>query len=169
MNEKTKTDYVRLKKEWTTNMPMLLKVILNSTGPVCEVGGGPFSTPLLHWLCKIQGRKLTTYENHYDYWYFCHRFTSRDHYVKLIENWDDMDFKTHWGVVFIDHHPEERRGIDVINFKDTADYIIMHDTEAKGLYDWDKINKLFKYKFDWKECLPWTSVVSNFKDLKFLE
>lgn len=169
MAYKHQRDYVRLKKEWTTHMPMLIKVLLNSEGPVCEVGGGPFSTPLLHWMCKMQNRKLVTYENHPEYYYFCHRFASPGHKIIFLENWDDMDFKTHWGMVFIDHHPSERRAVDVVNFKDSADYIVMHDTETDTICKWSNAYPYFKYHYDWKDCRPWASVVSNFKDLKFLE
>ena len=149
-------------------MTMLIKVLLNSEGPVCEVGGGPFSTPLLHWICKMQNRKLVTYENNKDFYDICHQFQSKNHSIRFIENWDEMDFKTHWSLVFIDHHPAERRVVDVINFKDSADYIVMHDTEDYR-YGFDKAFPLFKYRYDWKDCTPYTSVVSNSKDLTFLE
>jgi len=169
MNERRKKDYVRLKKEWTTHMPMIIKVMLNSDGPVCEVGGGPFSTPILHWLCSIQNRKLVTYENHPEYYEFCKRFQSGGHKIIFVNNWDDMDFKRHWGVVFIDHHPPQRRSVDMINFKDTADYLIMHDTEDPKGYNWENAWPHFKNRYDWKGCKPWTSVVSNFKSLDFLK
>jgi hypothetical protein len=160
---------VQTTKGWTTHMTMLLKVIGNSTGPVLEVGGGPFSTPLLHWMCKMQNRKLVTYENEPMFYQMCKTFQSGLHTIRFIENWDDMDFNTHWGVVFIDHHPDVRRVFDLINFKDKADYIVCHDTEKRDKYSWDKANKLFKYQYIWKDCRPWTSVYSNFKSLEFLK
>ena len=156
-------------KGWTTHMPMILKVMLNSTGPVLEAGGGPYSTPLLHWLCKIQGRDLVTYEDTPLFYEMCHMFTSRHHKIIFVEDWDTMDFNTHWGVVFIDHHPALRRGTDVLNFKDKADYIIMHDTQAEAEYDYARVWEHFKYRYDYKDVMPWTSVVSNFKPLDFLK
>lgn len=146
-------------------MPMLIKAVLASEGDVVEVGGGVFSTPLLHWLCKNLNRKVITYEDHPDFYKFSREFQSPLHRVRLIENWDAMDFKTHRGVVFIDHHPEFRRGIDAINFKNSADYIVMHDTERSGKYGYSKVWQHFKYVHHDKGCKPWTSVVSNFKDL----
>lgn len=166
MNIKIKVDTIKL---WTTHMTCLIKVLLNSKGPVLEVGGGPFSTPLLHWMCKMQNRKLVTYENEPTFYELCRRFKSPLHRVRFIENWDTMDFKTHWGVVFIDHHPDERRVKDVINFKDKADFIVIHDTEKEKKYRWDKAWPLFEYVHHWKECKPYTSVVSNYKNLDFLK
>lgn len=156
-------------KGWTTHMPMLIKVLAESKGPVCEVGGGPFSTPLLHWICKMQNRKLVTYENEPEFYKMCRGFQSRLHSIRFLDDWDKMDFNTHWGVVFIDHHPPERRVIDVLNFKDKADFIIMHDTEKENKYGLQRAFPEFKYFHTWKDCKPWTSVFSNFKDLTFLK
>lgn len=158
-----------LGKDWTTHMSVLIKAIQCSKGTVAEVGAGPFSTPLLHWLCKEMKRQLVTYENDEMYYNYARAFQSPLHKIRRIENWDRMDFNTHWGLVFIDHHPNERRGVDVINFKDMADYIVMHDTNQDVKYGFDKAWEHFKYKYTWKECKPWVSVVSNFKDLSNFE
>jgi hypothetical protein len=75
-------------------------------------------------------------------------------------------------VVFIDHAPGIRRFQDVINFKDTADYIVMHDTESEQykVYGYDKAWSYFKYRYDWVDGQPNASVVSNFYPLdKFKE
>lgn len=165
MNINIKVETVKL---WTTHMTVLMKVLGNSEGPVLEVGGGPFSTPLLHWICKMQGRKLVTYENEPTFFRLCKGFQSPLHKVRFIENWDDMDFETHWGVVFIDHHPDDRRVVDIINFKDKADFIVVHDTEKEEKYGFPKAWKLFKNIYTWKECKPWTTVVSNTKSLDFM-
>ena len=152
-------------KNWTTHFIMLIQVLEMSEGSVLEVGGGIFSTPLLHWLCKMQNRKLVTYENDPEYYKVCRGFQSSGHKVRFIENWDDMDFKTHWGMVFIDHHPDERRVVDILNFKDKADYIVIHDTEKETKYGFPKAWGQFKYRYTWKKSKPWTTVVSNFYPL----
>ena len=144
---------------------MLIKAVLASEGDVVEVGGGLFSTPLLHWLCHSLNRKLITYENDERFCEFAKEFEDSMHEVIVIKDWDDMDFKTHRGVVLIDHHPEPRRYVDVLNFKDSADYIVMHDTERPDKYGYDKVWEHFKYAKHWKDSKPWTSVVSNLKDL----
>lgn len=144
---------------------MLIKYLQESEWPVVEVWAWFFSTPIMHWLCKSMWRKLITYENDPYFYEMAKRFTSPGHKIKFINSWDDMDFKTHYWLVFIDHHPDERRVVDILNFKDSADYIVVHDTEKVEKYWFDKAFKAFKYFYTWKECKPWTSVLSNFKKL----
>ena len=152
-------------KAFSTHNTMLIKAVLIAKKSVVEVGAGLTSTPLLHWLCKMTDKSLITYENNQKYFEFAKEFQSRHHRIRKITDWNEMDFKTHRGVVFIDHAPSKQRIIDIIKFKDIADYIVIHDTESEEHYGYDKIWQYFKYRFDWKECMPYTSVVSNFNNL----
>lgn len=157
-----------LKKDYSTHMPMLIKVAQISDGPILEIGSGIFSTPVLHWLCSGQRRKLVTYENNPEYYKFAKKFKSRNHSVRFVKTWDEMDIMgTHWGMVLIDHDPTSRRGIDLVRLKDNADYFVLHDSEPERdrRQKFDKAWPLFKYRYDWKGCKPYTTVVSNFKDL----
>lgn len=159
-----------LSKNYTTHYEMLIKVLLNSKGDVIECGGGVFSTPLLHWICKFQNRNLISYESDPAYYAFEHMFQSRQHRIRFVENWDKIEIPKKVGVVFIDHHPPERRMIETLRFKDVADYIVIHDTERETReYNQPEVFEQFKYRFDWKDCRPWTSVLSNFKKLTFLK
>lgn len=158
-----------LSKNYTTHMTMLIKVLLMSDGDVVECGGGVFSTPLLHWMCKFMDRELITYENDPAYYAFEHTFQSRQHRIRFVEDWDKINTKTHRGMVFIDHHPPKRRMVELLRFKDSADYIVIHDTERLSReYNKSEIFEQFKYRYDWKDCKPWTSVVSNYKNLSKL-
>lgn len=158
-----------MSKNYTTHIGMLVKVLLASEGTVIECGGGIFSTPLLHWICKFQRRKLITYEHHLAYYAFERQFQSHLHSIRFVKNWDEIDTDTHVGMVFIDHHPPERRMIETLRFKDSADFIVIHDTERVSReYNREEVFEQFKYRHDWKECRPWTSVFSNYKDLSFL-
>ena len=159
---------IGLAKAKSTHNPMLISAVLISDGPVLEIGAGIYSTPLLHWLCKILGKKLVTYENNPEYYRYAKMFVSRHHAIRLIDDWSKIDTKTHWGVVFMDHNPDERRVDDVISFKDSADYIVIHDTDREDKYHMEKAWPYFKYRYTWKDCKPWTTVVSNFKDLSNL-
>ncbi len=154
-------------KNYSTHMPLLIKVLLASEGTVVEIGGGIYSTPFLHWMCKFQNRKLITYENHPDYYDYEKKFQSHDHRVKFVKDWDDIDMPEHISVLFIDHHPSNRRSVDTIKYKDTADYIVIHDTERdeENTYDYRRIWPHFKYRYDYKDAKPYTSVVSNFIDV----
>jgi len=159
-------------KDWSSHIPMLIKTIQGSTGPVLEIGAGMYSTPIIHWLCKDLGRRIVTYENDPVFYGFARSFQCRTHIVRKVDNWDDMDFKTHWGVVLIDH-VDNRRGIEAINLKDNADYIILHDSTDDGLmpdgkYRYKEIWKYFKYRYNYINSAVHTSVVSNFKDLSWL-
>jgi len=154
-------------KTFASHNTLLIKAILLSKGAICEVGAGLFSTPLLHAFCKAMNRPLVTYENSDVWFYFAKYFQSKTHRIRKIDNWDDMDFKRHWGLVFLDHAPAERRGIDMINFKNTADYIVMHDTNPtmEKTYGYSEAWQHFKYRYDWTAYKPYTSIVSNFYPL----
>ena len=149
---------------------MLISTVNKTEGPVLEVGAGLFSTPLLHWICKYRNQKLMTLENNKEYYDFAKKFQSKLHKIKLIENLDNFPINKHWGVVFIDHDmPYQRRGEDALRFKDSADYIVLHDTDLEKQYGYDKIWSDFKYRHDWKDYSPgWTTVVSNLKSLSDL-
>lgn len=157
-----------LSKEYTTHMGVLLKVLQMSQGDVVELGTGLFSTPLLHWVCKDMNRLLISYENNSDYYSIARQYQSRLHRIRFVTNYNEVDTKTHRGLVFIDHQPDETRGDITLLFKDSADYIVLHDTEDPETNNYTKAWPYFKYIYTWKECRPWVSVVSNFKDLATL-
>lgn len=158
-----------LSKNYTTHNAVLVKTLLNSEGLVIELGGGIFSTPLLHWLCKMQNRELITYEQEPNYYAFERQFQSRQHRIRFVDDWDKIPIPKHAGVVFVDHHPPKRRMIETLRFKDVADFIVVHDTERESReYNLPEVFAQFKYRHDWKDCKPWTSVFSNLKDLSFL-
>lgn len=152
-------------KSWSTHTPMLVRALQMTKGTVVEIGGGVFSTPLLHWLCKMQGRKLITYENDPTTFEFVRQFQSHMHSVRWIDSWDEMDFESKRGVVFVDHHPERRRGFDAIRFKDSAQIVVMHDTEKPEKYNYNQVWEHFKFVHHYKDCRPHTSAASNFIDI----
>ncbi len=153
-------------KQQGTHMLSLIKAIGITDGDVCEMGAGFSSTPLLHWLTL--GRKLVTYESDPDYAHFARKFVSNNHKVRHTKNFNDADFDRKWSVVFIDHSPKRprRRGNDAIKFVN-ADLIVLHDTEPESIahYGYDVVFPLFKYRYDWTLCKPYTSVVSNTIDV----
>lgn len=134
-------------------------------GPVLEIGSGPFSTPLLHWLLAESRRKLVTYEGHHRYYKAANRFRSRSHSIRFVEDWDKVDYGSgHWSVALIDNELE-RRQIEPIKLKDQVDFLVLHDTNHPD-YGYDKVWPHFKHIHHWKFCRPWTSVVSNFKSIE---
>lgn len=136
-------------------------------GPVLEMGTGLFSTPLLHWMCLDQKRELVCYENLKEYYDMVAGFATDSHQIHLIENWDDVNIEKHWGVVLIDHGPDERRIVDVKRVMNYADFIVLHDTNRnfERHTHYSEIWPLFKYRYNYRRQQPYTSVVSNFFDV----
>lgn len=159
-----------LSKNYTTHIEMLVRTLNASEGLVIECGGGIFSTPLLHWLCKQQGRELISYEQDKTYYDFEKTFQSNLHRIRFVEDWDKIEIPKHVGMVFIDHHPPERRMIETERFKDAADFVVIHDSERVSReYNRPEVYEMFKYRHDWTKCKPWTTVLSNYKELDFLK
>lgn len=147
---------------------MLIKCVQATDGPVMELGAGLASTPLLHWLCWEKARPLWTFEEKDEYFQYAKKFQSKFHRIRQIKDWNDFNVKGHWSVSLIDQSVKGRTP-SILYLKDKVDYIVIHDTQREDVYHYAPIWKQFKYVHHWKGCVPWTSVVSNFKDLKFLE
>lgn len=162
---------INLEVVTSSHFPMLIKAVQMSKGTVVELGSGIFSTPLLHWLCFENKRKLITYENYSHYYDLAKKFESDNHHIRFIKDWDEVEPNEHFSVVLIDHTPKRprTRGMDLIKFKDHADYIVVHDTGPKieAKYGYEEAWPYFKYRYDWKKHPYWTTVVSNFKPLNW--
>jgi len=164
-------DLSQYKSSEGSHIPVLIKILEMSEGPVLELGTGYNSTPLLHWLCRVSGRHLVSYESSPQFYELAGNYRRPDHEVHFIEDWDTLDTTKHWGVIFIDHAPGVRRVEEMIRLANSADYVVVHDTEEKS--DWHyKYSRGFpnyKYHYDYKKGYPNTSVLSNVKDLSKLE
>jgi hypothetical protein len=156
---------------WASHLPVLIRILQISEGPVLELGSGIFSTPVMHWLCLESKRRLVTYENVPDYYNMVKRFSYGMHEINLIENWDKIPIENeHWGVAFVDHNPPERRKVEIARLANIADYVVVHDTEARMDAETEFIKKsfpLFKYQYHHMRQKPYTSVLSNFADCVF--
>jgi hypothetical protein len=154
-----------------SHLPVLMKLMEISEGPVLELGTGFYSTPFLHWACFSQGRKLVSYDSAPLYFELANNCSRDFHEVYFVKDWDKIDISQHWGVVLVDHEPTSRRLADIERLANNADYIILHDSEKEWdlAYQYSKIYSLFKYRYDYTKRLPHTTVVSNFKDLSELK
>ena len=189
---------MRYNPNWASHLPMLIKTLNLSDGPVLEMGMGPFSTPVLHWLCLDRKRFLVSYENNPEYFESNKSFKAALHQIDFVEDWGKINIDkikiieksasvgfsttavlgintkelddTHWGVAFIDHSPNERRMIDIEKLANCADYIVIHDSEEsqEHKYHYEEIYPFFKYRYNYKRQKPYTTVLSNFKDLSIL-
>lgn len=156
----------RYSPTWATHIPILIKVMELSHGPVLELGMGIYSTPLLHILCQNSHRELASYED-VPHWYEAHKnYRTRKHSINLVDKWERVPIeKTHWGVVFIDH-ADNRRAIDAWRAR-YADYVILHDSNDHNekAYHYSRIYPSFKYRYNFRRLSPHTTVLSNFFDL----
>jgi hypothetical protein len=118
-------------------------------------------------MCNETRRRLVTYESSQKYYDVAKNFVTDFHKVHLIDDWDKLDLSEHWNIIFIDHGPGIRRNVEMARVANVADYVVVHDTEARSdwHYNYSKAFPLYKYRYDYKEAYPETSVLSNFKDL----
>ena len=140
-----------------SHIPILLEVLSKTKGPVLELGAGWYSTPLLYWLCKEQGRGFVSYETDEDW------AKNMDGMTQYVKRYDDVPADKEWGMVFIDHAPAERRIVDIKRFRELADYIVVHDTEpeSKTLYEYYKIFPSFPHKKTYDKHKPHTTILST--------
>lgn len=161
---------------YSTFLPVLMAVMEKTSGDVLELGPGVFSTPYLHWLCKRQKRNLLTLENDEKWFNFSRKYyqsprgTPFRHRFVFAKNWDDVGdlINKSWDVVLVDHSPSERRVEEIKKLANLAKYIIIHDADAhkERNYHYSTVFPLFKYRFDFTDVEPATTVLSNFVDLK---
>ena len=161
-----------------SHLPILIKALALTDGPILELGTGLFSTSFLHWACFNSKRRLVSYENKKQYFDFLDYNDAREvnndysyHEVNFVKdnNWDAIDISEHWGIVFVDHNPGPRRREEMKRVANNAEYIIVHDTDEKNdwYYKYSKYFPLFKHRWD-SDIYPRTTVLSNFKDLSNL-
>lgn len=142
--------------------------LLEPEGNVLELGAGFGSTYLLHELCRIQKRRLVTIENDLGWLKEFQFLESTNHLF-----WGDLDSemidKTEWSIVFIDHIPHNRRGKELFRVANNSKLIILHDTnpDFQDLYNTREILNSFKYRYDFVKFTPFTTVLSNYKQLDF--
>src|SRR3989344_9340099 len=151
--------------QYGTHLPALIKAINATNGPVLELGMGIFSTPYLHFAC-YPNRKLVSYENAQNYADWLNVFKSDNHQIHLIDDWEKADLRGDWSVALIDHEHARRRKEEIKRLANTAEYIIVHDTNP-GLnpkYKFSEIFPLFKYRLDFNKEKPFTTILSNLKD-----
>jgi len=154
-----------------SHLPVLIKAVGLTTGPIVEFGSGINSTIFLHWACNETGRKLLTVESDWQYYKEYKKLRCDYHSVQHIRKWTDDVASGKWSVVLIDHHPREPkvnagplRAKDAIRFAD-SEYVIMHDSDH---YDYSKVYPKFKYRYEYTKAKPNTVVLSNYYDFNML-
>lgn len=158
---------VKFSWQYGSHIPVLVKALSLTDGPVLELGAGIYSTPVLHWMCAPKKRELVTYDNDSKYldMYGIKDFQCEFHTVLCVSDWDDADIERNWGVVFVDHKPSERRKVDVARVADYADYVVIHDTDSEKHYQYSEIYSLFKYRREFRIRKRGTAILTNLRPL----
>lgn len=153
---------------WTTHLPILIKLVNETDGPILELGSGIFSTPYLHWACYADKRELVSYDNQSQFIDLMQQYRTDYHRIEAVEDYAYADIDRYWDIAFVDHDPAERRGIDAQRLLHFAKYVVVHDSDPKtqGIYGYDQAFAQAKYRWDFTETRPNTTVLSNYIDLK---
>ena len=153
-----------------SHLPVLMRVIDVSQGDMLELGTGLYSTPIFHIMAGMTKRHCYSYENNPEWYEKAKKYESEYHHIVFIDDWSKTPVGKHWSIVFVDQSPTRPRREVIARYANSADFIVAHDSEIErqSLYHLERTLRTFKYRYDYKKLVPNTSVVSNFKDLKFL-
>lgn len=159
---------MKYKPEWGSHLPLLIRIFELSRGDILELGMGPFSSPILHWLAFDQGRKLVSYENDRGYFDMHHSFHTDLHEINFVEDWSKIAIDRPWGLAFVDLSPAHLRREAITRLSSHTDFVIVHDTEpeAEKWHQYQDVFRLFKYRYDYSKARPWTTVLSNLYQVK---
>jgi len=150
-----------------SHLPLLMRVMEMTTGPVLELGAGIFSTPILHYICWRDKRQLVSMDNDPRFYEWAGRFRNTYHELMLVKDWAVADIEHAWDVALVDHSPGERRIVEIERLAQWAKYIIIHDTNGRWnkAYHYDRIWPMFHSIYTFTQVEPSTTVVSNFVDV----
>ena len=152
-----------------SHIPVLVKLISQADKPILELGVGWSSTPLLHWMALERNIPVFSYESDANWFKNFEEYRGKNHIIEWVENYD-FNIQADLSIVFIDHRPAYKRKYSAVKYKDSADYIVLHDSEQGKPYSYHKIYDQFKYKYEFtKVGKPYTLVLSNRKDLSWLK
>ena len=154
--------------DFGSHLAPLTTAVLNTEGPILELGAGDTSTPLLHALCMPGRRRLVTVDTNRGW---------LGRYADLQTDWhrlvhasaerleDVMATAERWGVVLVDHQPLERRAADILHLRSRAQVLVVHDVEDPA-YEYKRALSQFRYTYTYNRFIPWTAVVSDDVDVR---
>jgi hypothetical protein len=118
-----------------THKEFLQFYIQKTSGNILEFGTGHNSTGLIRNLIEGTNRKLVSYENNRE-WYNkmkeIYPENKNHQYVFIEGDWESAISvlpKFDWSIVFIDQSPWDARRLTMEHFKDTAEYVLIHDVD----------------------------------------
>jgi hypothetical protein len=148
--------------------PLLFKALESSEGEVLEFGMGHGSTPLLNEYCTKKKRTLKSFDYNQEWRSKFDNSLNDFHSSELVTDWKDV-YRNNKdaSVIFIDQSPGEERKFTIVNYKDTAGILVIHDTEpvGAGAYFVRPEFKYFKYKVEVQTEGAWATALSNEIDI----
>lgn len=173
---------LQMKSLYGSHMPIVARIMDLTEGPVLELGMGIYSTPLLDLMCAEKKRELLSFDNDPEWFKENEKWASDYHLVYFVKDWatdknlaavlENVDPKRHplFDVALVDHKPAKQRIKEVIRLKDKCRFVLIHDSEPESdkffKYSW--IYKHFKYRYDYTNTRPHTTILSNFVDIESL-
>ena len=147
-----------------SHLPVLMKLVAMTDGPILELGSGPYSTPYLHWACYPTKRRLFTYETNPEWWEFTKKFRADFHRTYLVSDWSSVKFNRPWSIAFVDHDGVRSETVRQVVH---AEYVVCHDTENKGERRWGlvRVGRWFQSRWKYTAPRPNTTIFSNMHDL----
>ena len=174
MHGKHQHNGLSLQNYWASHMHTLMAVLLNTTGPILEMGMGLYSTAVTSSFA-FRGRYVRSVEQNGD-WVLpllklndlVEKVRSVDpneyggtHDIKLVDSYDDAVVDdVEWDVVFLDHGPPKRRAVDAARVRNNCNILVAHDAYDGDDYDYPKVLPTFAYGFR-DNIEPCTAVVSD--------
>lgn len=152
--------------EYATHIPLFAACLAGTSGPVLELGGGWYSTPLIHALCR--DRRVVTLESDPELAArLAAAFANGRHTVRHVSDWaaaEEPDWED-WELAFIDHAPAERRRLELARLRGNADIIVVHDSDVP-FYGLEPELARFTHRVDYVLIWPHTTAVSDLDKLK---
>ena len=148
---------------------------------VLEMGCGDGSTRQLSEYCAHHNRLLYSFDTEQEW---LNRFadcrSDKHIFTRIVNNWHiAQDICPNPSVILVDHAPGERRWVDIKNYSDKMEgIIVIHDTQPQPTaadYAYEKIWHLFKYRVNLEvdknddgsgHNRTWASAVSNHHDVR---
>lgn len=150
---------------YDTHRPVLCEAVLQTRGPILELGVGDGSTLPLHAVANECSRLVFSFDTE-SHW--IDRFLglrSAHHFIAQVPSWDDCPVESQfWSIGFIDHAPAQRRVVEIGRLAYKAELLVIHDTDEPE-YGYGPFLDSFRYRFDFREYQQWTTVVSNYVDV----
>jgi hypothetical protein len=144
---------------YASHLGILAACFSLTRGEVLEVGGGVYSTPMLHGLCVGSGRHMLTLENHGDWAEFLranYEFVGAgtrvgSHVIKDADFAGPVGaFACKWGLTFVDNDPACQR-VHVVQSIPEPGVLVMHDTQGCTPVQFSQLFDRFKWVF---RCIP---------------